>query len=72
MIILSAEIFLKLYFYEKICFTSCLQYVKDRFVKSSRELPLYGRFNRSENVDKKQGDLAYAVVENFPRYSAYV
>ena len=56
MIILSAEIFLKLYFYEKICFTSCLQYVKDRFVKSSRELPLYGRFNRSENVDKKQGD----------------
>ncbi len=68
LIILSAEIFLKLYFYEKICFTSCLQYVKDRFVKSSRELPLYGRFNRSENVDKKQGDLAYAVVENFPLF----
>ena len=68
LIILSAEIFLKLYFYEKICFTSCLQYVKDRFVKSSRELPLYGRFNRSENVDKKQGGLAYAVVENFPLF----
>ena len=70
LIILSAEIFLKLYFYEKICFTSCLQYVKDRFVKSPwGELPLYGRFNRSENVDKKQGDLAYAVVETFLNYS---
>ena len=35
MIILSAEIFLKLYFYEKICFTSCLQYVKDRLTQET-------------------------------------
>ena len=68
MIILSAEILFKIVFLRKdllyVLFAIC-----QRSLHEVARTSVIGRFNRSENVDKKQGGLAYAEVENFPHYS---